>query len=169
VALGAGLGLGLRSASGWRLGRVGVAGVEAARGRLGLPLVCRGAAGAAWSGGRIARPRDRGRLELGQGASAGMRAGPEAGQGLGRRLEFLGTPLMEVSGLGGCVLGRGREDVAAVGRERDGRTYLRQAGEGARMEGIAAELMWIERRKTSNTINGENCLLMEIRRGEETS
>jgi hypothetical protein len=37
------------------------------------------------------------------------------------------------------------------------------------MEGIAAELMWIERRKTSNTINGENCLLMEIRRGEETS
>jgi hypothetical protein len=39
----------------------------------------------------------------------------------------------------------------------------------ARMEGIAAELMWIERRKTSNAINGENCLLMEIRRGEETS
>jgi hypothetical protein len=30
-------------------------------------------------------------------------------------------------------------------------------------------LMWIERRKTSNTINGENCLLMEIRRGEEMS
>jgi hypothetical protein len=37
------------------------------------------------------------------------------------------------------------------------------------MEGIAAELMWIEKRKTSNVINGENCLLMEIMRGEETS
>jgi hypothetical protein len=44
---------------------------------------------------------------------------------------------MEVSGLGGCVLGRGREDVAAVGRERDGRTYLRQAGEGALKAGPA--------------------------------
>jgi hypothetical protein len=30
-------------------------------------------------------------------------------------------PLIEVSGLGGCVVGRGREDVAVVGRERDER------------------------------------------------
>jgi hypothetical protein len=89
-------------------------------------------AGSVGAGGRASRACSGSAL-----LALGSRRGPEAGQGLGRRLEFLGTPLMEVSGLGGCVLGRGREDVAAVGRERDGRTYLRQAGEGALKAGPA--------------------------------
>jgi hypothetical protein len=115
------VGSGFRSCAGARQGR---------RGRVAGSRV-RGA-GVGWSRGRARQP-----VCARVAAWPRPGAGPEAGQGLGRQLEFLGTPLMEVSGLGGCVLGRGREDVAAVGRERDGRTYLRQAGEGALKAGPA--------------------------------
>jgi hypothetical protein len=136
VALGVGLGLGLRSASGWRLGRVGVAGVEAARGWLGLPLVCRGAAGAAWSGGRITRPRGRGRLESGQGAAAGMRAGgcvAKAWRGSGSRAGA--RPSVGVSGHainGGewawrLCIGEGKRRRRSSG-EREGRPNVSTTG-----------------------------------------